>query len=91
MIIISLTILPHWTCLNVQGRQLYSPGEEERLKGKEKFVVDIIKTWRLKFPTIIMIEEELPNFCMTKEWWLCLNNKVDELPEPGKSSQHDGL
>ena len=88
MIIISLTLLAHWTFLNVQGRHLYSQGEEKRLEGQEKFVSDIIKTWRLKSPTVIMIEEELPNFCMTNEWWLCLNNVADELPEPGRSSLH---
>ena len=69
-------ILILWMCLKVRGGEISNPGSELGQDGQEKFIKDIIKEWRLKSPTII-IQDNLPSFCMTQSWWLCLTNDQD--------------
>ena len=43
----------------------------------DKLIEDISRTWKLISPTII-VEEDLPQLCMTNQWVLCLTtNDVD--------------
>ena len=42
----------------------------------EAFIEDIIETWQLRSPTIIL-KDDLPQMCMSLQWLLCLSNDQD--------------
>ena len=85
-----------WICPIVLAGEFQKPEKEPGVDAQEKFVKDIIKTWHLKSPTII-IKDDLLNLCMIHNWWLCLTNdkKGDELAIHlaliHKESKQDGL
>ena len=64
----------------------------------DAFIGDVIKTWKLRYPTIL-VENDLPNLCRTpnQAWIVCLTNDQDtnELMSHMKlihqRSQQDGL
>ena len=47
--------------------------ESEKLN---KFLRGLIATWQLRSPTII-VQGDLPNFCMRPQWQLCLPDSLD--------------
>ena len=49
-------------------------GIAEGANLSEKFLDDIIATWKLLSPTIIVQDDNLPDMCMTHAWVLCLKN-----------------
>ena len=44
----------------------------------DAFIEDVIKTWKLRFPTIL-VKNDMPNLCRTQNqaWILCLSNDED--------------
>ena len=42
----------------------------------EAFIKDIIETWQLRSPTIL-VKDVVPKMCMTRQWLLCLSNDQD--------------
>ena len=56
------------------GSFVISHGTE--LEEVDVFLEDIIKTWKLQSPTII-VKDYLSNVCMKHQWLLCLSNHQD--------------
>ena len=52
-------------CSNVIGAQLH-----------EEFIADIIGKWHLRLPTVV-VEDDIPELCMTREKLLCLPSDMD--------------
>ena len=44
----------------------------------DKFLVDLIDTWQLRSPTVI-VQGDLPKLCMVRQWQLCLSDSWDTL------------
>ena len=65
-----------WMCSHVHGGESPKVEKEQGVEAIGKFVEDIIKTWHLLSPTIV-VEDNLPDLCMTNGWWLCLTNDMD--------------
>ena len=66
-----------WMCSEVCGAEESLKAEEEHgVEAIGEFVKDIIKTWRLISPTIVL-QDDLLNLCMSRDWWLCLTNDMD--------------
>ena len=42
----------------------------------EAFIEDIIETWQLRSPTIL-VKDVVPKMCMTRQWLLCLSIDQD--------------
>ena len=66
--------------------------ESEQL---EAFIKDIIETWQLRSPTII-VNDDFPNMCMTHQWLLCLSNRdtnevTNHLASIHQHRKQDGL
>ena len=76
------------------GSFVISHGTE--LEDVEAFLEDIIKTWKLRSPTII-VKDDLPNMCMKHQWLLCLSNYQDandlanHLSHVHRHNKQDGL
>ena len=43
----------------------------------DKFVLALIEAWQLHSPTIIVGYDDLPDFCLSRQWLLCLSNVMD--------------
>ena len=43
----------------------------------EFFMEDILTTWQLRSPTLI-VKDDIPKTCMTNQWLLCLTNDKDD-------------
>ena len=66
-----------WMCSEVCGAEESLKAEEEHcVEAIGEFVKDIIKTWRLISPTIVL-QDDLLNICISHDWWLCLTNDMD--------------
>ena len=57
---------------------IYAISHGSESKDFETFIVSIIETWKLRSPTIL-VEDDLPNMCMTQnhKWLLCLSDDQD--------------
>ena len=69
MIKLYVFALLNWICSHANGDSL-----------PDKFIQDIITTWRLLSPTVI-IDESLPHLCMTYQWMLCLTTRDVDMIE----------
>ena len=54
-----------------------SHGYELQEQELEAFIEDIIKTWELRSPTIL-VKDDMLKMCRTLQWLLCLSNDQDE-------------
>ena len=59
---------------------IYAISHGSESKDFETFIVSIIEIWKLRSPTIL-VEDDLPNMCMTQnhKWLLCLSNDQDTI------------
>ena len=58
-----------WTCAIVHGSET---------SEVEKFVKDIIQTWKLRSPTVI-VRDVLLDLCIQRDWILCLTDGLDTI------------
>ena len=65
-----------WMCYSVDGAKLIDPDNLREGGGNtlEVFIADIVRTWKLLSPTVIL-SEEIPHLCMRHEMMLCITNK----------------
>ena len=43
----------------------------------DKFLGDLIDTWLLRSPTVIVHGDVIPDICMRHQWLLCLSDGLD--------------
>ena len=59
-----------------------------------RFIEDIIDTWQLLSPTVIVVKSDFPEVCMTRQWLLCLSDgwNAPELAEHlDQRGKQDGI
>ena len=79
-----LQVILVWICSSVARAKYVDTGplEEGGEDTLEIFIADIITTWKLRSPTIILMEE-IPHLCMRHEMILCISNNgnIEEMAE----------
>ena len=57
---------------------LFSSAHAFESEELDKFLVDLIDTWQLHSPTVI-VQGDLPELCMARQWLLCLSGSWDAI------------
>ena len=55
---------------------VFSSAQAYEIEELDKFLDDLIYTWQLSSPTII-VQGDLPKICMRHQWLLCLSDNMD--------------